>query len=303
MHIFLTGATGLVGQHLLPRLRMHTVTAVTRFPNPTKLPPPVRVVIGDPTTPGAWQQALRGCHTIIALAGEPLIGRRWSPVVKERLRNSRIHGMQQLYHALQQLPLAERPTRLISASAVGYYGNRGDEICTEGTPPGHDFLAQLCIDWEAAARACASLAVQVIPLRLGIVLAREGGALGSLLPWFRLGLGGPIGSGHQYLSWIHMDDLVRLILFCMNVPAHPPLGPLNATAPNPVTMEEFANTLGRTLQKPSWLRVPAFGVRALFGEGADTLLQGQRVLPQKAEQLGFSFQYPTLRSALEQLLR
>lgn len=303
MHIFLTGATGLVGQQLLPHLRTHTVTAVSRSPNPAMLKPPVRVVTGDPAAPGEWQQALRGCHTIIALAGEPLIGKRWSPAVKERLRNSRIHGMQQLYRALQRLPLSERPTRLISASAVGYYGNTGDEPCTESTPPGQDFLAQLCVDWEAAAQACASLAVQVIPLRIGIVLARGGGALSSMLPWFRLGVGGPIGSGHQYLSWIHIDDLVRLILFCMNLPAHPPVGPLNATAPNPVSMEEFASILGRTLQKPSWLRVPAFGVRALFGEGADALLNGQRVLPQKAEQLGFSFQYPTLRSALENLLR
>lgn len=305
MRIVVTGGTGFIGRPLCQRLvgLGHAVTVLTRNPGAARsvLDPRMSVIgwegFRGPTD--GLMAALGDGDVIINLAGAPIAAGRWNAQVKDRLRQSREGTTSALVAALSKLPT--RPVLLISASAIGYYGPRGDEPLTEESPSGAGFLASLCREWEAAARAAERLGVRVVLPRIGVVLGRHGGALAKMLPAFRMGLGGPVGSGAQWMSWIHLDDLIELLLFLLNEAVG---GPVNATAPHPVTNREFARTLGRTLGRPAWARVPAPVLRLLLGEMAEELLlTGQRVLPHHAEALGFRFRYPTLSEALGAILR
>lgn len=305
MRIVVTGGTGFIGRPLCQRLvgLGHAVTVLTRNPGAARsvLDPRMSVIgwegFRGPTD--GLMAALGDGDVIINLAGAPIAAGRWNAQVKDRLRQSREGTTSALVAALSKLPT--RPVLLISASAIGYYGSRGDEPLTEESPSGAGFLASLCREWEAAARAAERLGVRVVLPRIGVVLGRHGGALAKMLPAFRMGLGGPVGSGAQWMSWIHLDDLIELLLFLLNEAVG---GPVNATAPHPVTNREFARTLGRTLGRPAWARVPAPVLRLLLGEMAEELLlTGQRVLPHRAEALGFRFRYPTLSEALGAILR
>jgi uncharacterized protein (TIGR01777 family) len=293
MNITLTGASGFIGQALVARLRAegHTLRALGR-----------RTVPGLPTT--LWDglapapaEALAGADAIVHLAGEP-VAQRWDAAVKRRIRDSRVISTRQLVSALGQL--APRPAVLVCASAIGYYGSRGDERLSETSPPGHGFLEDVCVEWEREADAAAALGLRVVKIRIGIVLGAQGGALRQMLPPFRLGLGGPLGGGRQWMSWIHLDDLVELFRFALERPDVS--GALNGTAPHPVTNSEFTRELARAVRRPALFPVPALALRLLYGEMARILLASQRVLPEAALGAGFGFRYPELRPALAQIL-
>ena len=277
MNIAITGASGFIGTHLSATLLQagHSVRPLGRSPQPSDL---------------------LAADAIVHLAGEP-VGQRWTPAVKERIYTSRVDGTRSLIHALT-LP-SKRPQVLVCASAVGFYGSRGDEILTEHSPPALDFLANVVVDWEATAREAEPLGIRVVNARSGIVLG-HGGALARMLPPFRFGVGGRLGSGRQWMSWIHLDDAVRLIQFAIE--NDQVSGPVNITAPNPVTNAEFTRELAKTLHRPAIFPVPGFALRLMFGEMADTILASQRVLPAAAQSAGFEFRYGTLAPALADLL-
>jgi len=304
MRIVVTGGTGFIGRPLCQRLVElgHAVSALTRDPATARarLAPPVSVIgwQGSRGATGELMTALGNAEVVINLAGAPIAQGRWTEQTKDRLRRSREGTTSALVAALAQL--RARPVLLISASAIGYYGPRQDEPLREDAPSGAGFLASLCREWEAAARAAERLGVRVVLPRIGVVLGKNGGALARMLPVFRLGLGGPLGNGTQWLSWIHLDDLIELLLFLLDQAVG---GPVNATAPHPVTNEEFSRVLGQTLERPVWLRTPAFVLKLLLGQMAEELLlTGQRVLPARAEAMGFRFRYPTLSEALHAIL-
>lgn len=309
MRVFVTGASGFIGRRLLRELlrRGDSVVALTRrasnLAEPSGSPPEssrLLVLEGDPTHAGMWQQQLAGCDAVVALAGEPVLGSRWTESFKRRLVSSRVEGVKRIVETLAQLPPEARPRTLISASAVGYYGSHGDEALDETSPPGTDFLARLCVDWEAAAEAACGHGVRVVRLRIGVVLGEGGGALAKMLPAFRAFVGGPLGPGTQYLPWIHQDDVLGLLHLALQRPEVQ--GAMNATAPNPVTMRELAKTLGSALHRPAALPVPAVAIKLALGEAAQTLLGSQRVLPRRATELGYPFQYPLLSDALHAVL-
>jgi hypothetical protein len=227
------------------------------------------------------------------------VAQRWTADVKRRILSSRVQGTHSLIRAIQALPV--RPGVLVCASAIGYYGSRGDEILSESAAPGGDFLAEVCSAWERAAQAAAELGMRVVSLRIGVVLDPAGGALAQMLPPFRAGLGGPIAGGQAWTSWIHLNDLVRLFAWAMG---HPALaGPVNAVAPNPVRNESFTRALGAALHRPALFPVPALALKLLFGEMAGVVLASQRVAPEKAKESGFQFDWPDLGPALRDLLR
>jgi uncharacterized protein (TIGR01777 family) len=238
-----------------------------------------------------------GADGVIHLAGEPIAAKRWSDKQKERIRSSRILTTRALVEAIAKAK--ERPKFLLNGSAIGYYGAHGDETLTEEAHPGNDFLARLSIEWEKEATRAEEHGLRVIRLRTGIVLGKGGGALAKMLLPFKLFIGGPLGSGKQWMSWVHLEDEIGLIQLLIENPQA--RGAVNATAPNPVTMKEFCQTLGRALHRPSWAPVPAFVLRLMLGEMAEMLLTGQRVLPEKALSLGYRFRYPDLREALRAL--
>lgn len=257
-----------------------------------------RFVAWQPPAAGAWERELDGAEGVINLAGESIVAKRWTPAQKQRMADSRVATTRALITAINRA--ARRPAVLISASAIGYYGPHGEEPLEEDAPPGSDFLAQLCQQWEGAARDAEPLGVRVVRLRIGLVLARDGGALAKMLPPFQWGLGGPLGSGRQLMSWVHRDDVVGLIRWALEDVRVS--GALNATAPNPVTMRAFASTLGRVLHRPAIAPVPAVVLRLVLGEVAEMLVTGQRVLPAKAQQMGYPFRYATLEAALSACL-
>jgi uncharacterized protein (TIGR01777 family) len=239
------------------------------------------------------------CDAVIHLAGEP-IAQRWTEAAKKRIYDSRVEGTRQLVNGLSAQ--SNRPRVLVCASAVGIYGSRGDEILTEKSPPGAGFLPRVAIGWEESARTGEALGIRVISLRFGMLLG-HGGALAKLLPPFRLGAGGRLGSGRQWMSWIHIDDAVSLILFAIENTAGAALrGSVNATAPHPVTNDEFTRRLAAALHRPAIFPVPAFALKLAFGEMSEVLLDSQRVLPTAAQAAGFHFQYPELAAALENIL-
>ncbi|MEC4668552.1 MAG: TIGR01777 family oxidoreductase [Nitrospirota bacterium] len=305
MRIVVTGGTGFIGRPLCQRLLEigHSVTVLTRDPATCRirLGPRVQSVgwQGYREPAGEWAAALDGSDAVINLAGAPIADRRWSAHTKERVRDSREGATMALVEALPKLQ--RRPDLLISASAIGYYGPRDEERLTEDSASGTGFLASLCREWEAAARAAERHEVRVVLPRIGIVLEKEGGALAKMLPAFKLGLGGALGRGIQWMSWIHRHDLVELLVFLLTKEIR---GPVNATAPHPVRNREFARALGQAVRRPAVLRTPGFVLRLMLGQMAEELLlTGQRVLPQRAESMGFQFRYPTLPEALHAILR
>lgn len=304
MKVAITGATGFVGSRLVERLHaeQQEIIAWVRQPDrarqqfPAAQFPQVTIVPYTPLEKGPWQESIEGCDAVINLAGEP-IADRWTPQKQQAILDSRALGTQRIVEAINQA--ANPPQVLVNASAVGYYGASETATFVEDNPPGNDFLSKVCQDWEAAAQRITAPNCRVVILRTGIVLA-YGGAIERMLLPFQLFAGGPIGSGSQWFSWIHRDDLVNIIRTALEQPSWS--GIYNATAPNPVKMADFCATLGQVLSRPSWLPVPGFALELLLGEAAQVVLEGQRVLPQRLLAAGFQFQYPDLKPALEQFL-
>ncbi len=296
MHIAMTGATGFLGSALIARLRGQgdRLTVYARDPAAAR-----RRLGPDVVVFGNWEEAPGAVDAVVNLAGAPLIGPRWTARNCERLRASRIGTTQALGQWLARL--GTPPRVLMSGSAIGYYGYSETQAFGEGDPPGSDFGARLCAEWEAAALAARLPATRLCLLRTGVVLHPSGGALARMLPAFRLGLGGPIGSGRQWLSWIHLDDWLAAVLHLLG--REDLDGPFNLAAPGPVRNAEFARTLAAALHRPAVLRVPALVLRLAVGEGARLLLEGQQVLPQRLAASGFAFAYPQLPDALAAGLR
>ena len=297
MRVIVAGGTGLLGAPLVSRLRMegHDVTVLTRREGSPERGTQAWQPDG---ASGPWASALDGADAVVNLAGESIAGRRWNTARKQQLLDSRLRATRSLVAAIVAAP--RPPGVLLNASAVGYYGPRGDEVVTEEAGPGRDFLGRLAAAWEAAAGAARSERTRVVLLRTGLVLTPEGGALGRMLLPFRLGVGGPLGTGRQYMPWIHQADWLALAAFLLARPEA--TGPFNATAPAPVTNAEFSAALGRVLRRPGFMRVPGTALRLAFGELADALLTGQRVVPARAEALGFRFEWPEIEQALRNLL-
>jgi hypothetical protein len=305
MKVLLTGAAGFVGRHLAQRLAVggHTVRALSRNPGGrVKSLPGVEEAVGwNPMEAIPLPRVYEGIDGIVHLAGEPVVG-LWTESKRRAIRDSRVIGTRHLVQGLASLPADSRPRVLVNASAIGYYGDRGEEVLTEASSPGTDaeFLASVTRAWEHEARQAEELGVRVVRLRIGIVLGPGGGALGAMLTPFKLGLGGPIGDGRQWWSWIHRYDLVTLVLGGLT--RDDLSGPVNATAPEPVRQREFAKELGRALHRPAVLPAPAFVLRTALGDFSSELLGSKRVLPRAAEAAEVSFAFPTLSEALREIV-
>lgn len=301
MNVFMTGGTGFVGTTLSEKLSAlgHGVTVLTRSSVPEREGRGgVRHVKGDPTQPGPWQQAVPGHEVIINLAGASIF-KRWTKEFKQVIRDSRIKTTRNLVDALAGG--SQKAVTLFSTSAIGYYGFRGDEALDEESPPGDDFLAHLGQEWEAEALQAMRHGVRVVICRFGIVLGRGGGALGQMIPVFKKGLGSPLGSGKQWFSWIHDQDLVNIFLFLLE--KSDISGPVNCTAPHPVRNESLTQALGHALGKPTFMpSVPGFMVKIMMGEFGAVLLEGQKVMPKRLLTLGFPFRFPRIEAALQDLL-
>jgi len=299
MRITVTGASGWIGRRLVSQAAAagHAVHLMLRQPLPGGVPPGCTYSLWNALENAPAPHALAGAEAVIHLAGEP-VAQRWSEDVKKKIIRSRQVGTQRL---VQAISTAEpRPRTLVSASAIGYYGSRGDEALTESSPPGDDFLADTCEEWEKAAELATSLGLRVVRLRIGIVLGRDGGALDKMLLPFRLGVGGRIGNGEQWMSWIHLDDLVRLFLEAATNEKY--VGALNGTAPVAVRNSDFTQALALTLRRPALFPVPEWILRVIYGEMARTLTASQRVLPKAALDHGFTFRHPEVGPALRDIL-
>lgn len=291
-----TGATGLIGSRIL---QAHpNAKALARKPSSvTAKHPGVQAYAWETSLP-VPPEALDDVDVVLHLAGEPVAGPRWTDARKASIRESRVQGTRQVVLAMGKAK--QKPRVLVCASAVGYYGNRGDEVLTESSSPGSDFLASVCADWEKEAEAATALGIRVVCLRIGIVLASKGGALDAMLPVFRAGLGGPLGNGKQWMSWIHIDDVIGLVGFAAENDAL--RGPVNTTAPNPVTNHEFTKALGATLHRPAIVPAPLFALRLALGGFADAVTSSQRVAPKAALAAGYAFKYVDVATALEEVL-
>ncbi len=257
----------------------------------------MEIVEGDPQEHGHWTAAVDGCQAVVNLVGESLFAKRWSEQQKRVLRDSRVVSTQNVVRAIEAA--SSRPGVLVNASAIGYYGNVPEGELTEKSVPGNDFLARMCIEWEAAAQEAHRLDVRVALVRTGVVLAQHGGALKQMLLPFKLGLGGPVGNGKQWVSWIHLDDIVGTYLTALDTAEAN--GPINGTAPEPLRNKAFSKCLAAALHRPCIFPIPAFALRLRFGEVADVIIGGQRVLPLRLEQLGYKFQHPTCGAAMAAL--
>jgi uncharacterized protein (TIGR01777 family) len=303
MRVVVTGATGLIGRAVTRLLRSRDDEVVVVSRDPAR----ARRLLGADVEVHEWRKpeveplsaaALEGADAVINLLGEQ-VAQRWSDVVKREIRDSRVLSTRALAASLVALPDATRPRALVSQSAVGYYGPHGDEEIDEDAPAGHDFLASVTADWEREASA-ASSGARVVVTRTGVVLAPRGGALARMLPPFKLGLGGPVAGGRQYVPWIHLEDVARALIHC--AADDRAVGPVNLTAPTPVTNRELSRVLGRMLRRPAVMPVPAFALRLLYGEMASIVITGQRVVPTRLRQLDFAFGHSDLEPALRDVL-
>jgi uncharacterized protein (TIGR01777 family) len=302
MRLTVTGATGLIGPRLVRSLqaRGDEVTVLSRDPERAQRTlSGVEAVRWDPMSERAPAEALQGRDAVAHLAGES-IAQRWTKSAKRAIRESRVSGTRELVRGLASLAEGERPNALVSSSGVGYYGAHGDEPIDEEAPAGTDFLAQTCVAWEEEARAAERLGVRVVRLRTGVVLDPGGGALGKMLPPFKLGVGGPVASGAQYVSWIHVDDLVGIAIAALD--GRQWHGAVNATAPEPQRNRDFSKALGKALHRPSLLPVPGAALRVMYGEMGTIVTTGARVLPARALVHGYEFRYPQLDAALRAAL-
>ncbi|MEJ5301123.1 MAG: TIGR01777 family oxidoreductase [Thermodesulforhabdaceae bacterium] len=296
MKILITGGLGFVGTEAAKYFisKGHNVTLVDHSPSPKPYTPKeATYVFGDTTLKGSWQNVVSEHDVVINLAGASIF-QRWSDAVKRKIYDSRIKTTENVVEALRDNSV------LLSTSAVGYYGDGGERILREYDPPGNDFLAGVCVDWEQAARHASEKGVRVVIMRFGIILGKTGGALGEMLKAFRRGLGGPLGNGNQWFSWIHMTDLLRAMEFTAQEPSFS--GVFNFCAPNPVRNKELASVLGKLLGKPAFFKTPGFVLRLVLGEFGKTLLMSQRVVPERLLQVGFRFLYPDIHSALSEVI-
>ncbi len=298
MKVTLTGATGPIGARLVAILRRRgdDVTVLTR--NPAKARDAlegVEAVGWDPVGGPAPAEALAGRDGVVHLAGET-VAQRWNDESRARIHASRETGTRNLVAGLRALAEHQRPGVLVSSSAVGYYGKHGDEVVDESFGPGDDFLARVCVAWEREAQAAAELGVRVTTIRTGVVLSPDGGALEKMLPFFKLGVGGPVAGGQQWMPWIHIDDVVGLYVAALDRDAW--TGAVNGSAPEPVTNEEFSRRLGKALRRPAFAPVPGFAVRLLYGDMAQVVTEGQRAVPKRPLELGYAFRHPDLDEAL-----
>ena len=297
MTIAITGASGFIGRRLMKALSggNHTIRVLSRHAG-TNLPAGVKLYVWDPVKGAPPAESLDGADAVVHLAGEP-IAQRWNDEVKQKIRDSRVAGTRNLAQALSDL--SARPAVLICSSAIGYYGSRGDEVLTESSTPGIGFMAQVCAAWEQEAAAAESLGIRLVKVRTGVVLGENGGALPMMMRPFKAGMGGELGSGDQWMSWIHLDDLVGIMQHALDNPMQ---GPVNGTAPNPVTNAEFTKKLAHTLGRPAVFPVPAFMLKTMFGEMSEVMLTSQRVLPKAAEAAGYQFRFPEVEGALQNIL-
>lgn len=295
MNVTITGASGLIGTRLVAALRARgdEVTVLSRNAARASGALGVPAIAWDPLAGPAPAEALAGRDAVIHLAGEP-VAQRWNAKVKAAILASRETGTRNLVAGLSAAD--PRPGTLVSSSAVGFYGKHGDELVDERQPAGGDFLAGVCEAWEREARAATDLGMRVVLLRTGVVLDPDGGALKTMLTPFRAGVGGPVAGGAQYMPWIHVDDVVGMYLAALDDPSWS--GPVNATAPQPVTNREFSKALGRALHRPAVAPVPAFALRMLYGDMAEIVTEGQRAVPARAQELGYDFRHPDLDAAL-----
>jgi len=297
MTIAITGASGFIGRRLMKALAGgdHKLRVLSRHAG-TNLPPGVQLYVWDAMKGPPPEESLDGVDAVIHLAGEP-IAQRWNDEVKQKIRESRTTGTGNLVRALSTA--RQRPAVLVCGSAIGYYGSRGEEVLTESSAPGSGFMADVCVAWEKEADLAESLGIRLVKLRTGIVLGANGGALAKMIPPFKAGMGGKLGHGDQWMSWIHLDDLVGIVQRAIENPLR---GPVNGTSPNPVTNADFTKALGHSLSRPAVVPMPAFSLKLLFGEMSDILLASQRVLPKAAEAAGYTFKYPGLEQALANIL-
>lgn len=305
MKTLLTGATGLLGGEIMRELPETVV--LSRNPEKAQqtlhklaLSQPPKIVAWQPESGPPAAEAFAGVQAIVNLAGESVSEGRWNEEKKRRIYDSRILGTRNLIAGIAALKESERPRVLVSASAVGFYGDRGEELLDESSQPGSGFLAEVCVDWEREALAAAKLGVRVVCIRIGIVLSPHGGALGKMLLPFKFGLGGPLASGQQWMPWIHIDDIVGIFMHALK--DEKIRGPLNATAPNPVTNCDFTRALAHAVHRPAFLPVPKFALRAAFGEMSDILVASQRVLPKLTENSGYLFHFSQLAQALDAIV-
>jgi uncharacterized protein (TIGR01777 family) len=302
MRIIITGGTGLIGRPLSAALlnEGHEVIILSRNPaNRQGIPAGVRLERWDGQTAAGWGALADGAGAIINLAGESIADGRWSEERKQRILQSRLNAGKAVMQAIEQAQT--KPGVLLQASAVGYYGPRGDEIITEESNPGDDFLAHVCAAWEASTAAAVDHGVRRPVLRTGIVLSNEGGAFPKLLLPFRFFAGGPVGSGKQWYPWIHIDDEIAAMRFLLNHPSA--TGPFNLAAPEPMTNKALATTIGKVMGRPALFPAPSFAIKLAFGEMATVVLDGQRAIPKRLQELGFQFTYPAAEAALRALLR
>ena len=300
MKILITGGTGFVGTQLTSRLIQdgHEVTILTRsIKKSDKVPQGISYLQGDPTQKGPWQEAIKNQDAIINLAGASIFS-KWTDEHKKAIRESRVCTTQNIVEGIPSRP--ERPFTLFSTSAVGYYGFHGDEELVEDSPPGNDFLARIAKEWEGEALKAREKWARVVITRFGIVMGEKGGALSQMIPLFKKYIGGPIGSGKQWFSWVHIKDLAEAFVFLLK---HPEIsGPVNVCSPNPVRNKDLAKALGRALHRPSFIPAPVFMVKLALGEFGSIILEGQRVIPRKLLDSRFVFQYPDIEKALQSIV-
>ncbi|KAG2655257.1 hypothetical protein PVAP13_1NG542000 [Panicum virgatum] len=299
MTVSITGATGFIGRRLVQKLLLddHKVFVLTRSATKAASVFPASTYPGVTIAEqGDWEACVRGSSAVVNLAGMP-ISTRWSPEVKQEIKRSRVNVTSKVVKYINHAGNADaQPSVFVSATAIGYYGTSEIHSFDESSPSGNDYLAEVCREWEATARQVNQQDVRLVLLRIGVVLGKDGGALAKMIPLFMMFAGGPLGTGRQWFSWIHIDDLVNLIYESLINPSYK--GVINGTAPNPVRLSELCQQLGRVVGRPSWLPVPEFALKAVLGEGA-SVLEGQKVLPVKAKDLGFSYRYPYVEDALK----